>query len=140
MNQKILALLALLAIISPPAFGEQDGDVTIKRNPDGTIETSDSGSGSDSEAVPSSTGGTRRIPIPAYQKKTSDGIHFKRNADGSIETWEDEEPMPHSSGGSSGKTKKKTTVKKSTTQKSVPQKAITQKATTQKVVVKKKTN
>lgn len=118
MNRKILALLALLAVLSPAAYGEQDGDVTIKRNPDGTIETYDS------QDAPTSSGGGQSQsirPVHSYTKKTSDGIHFKRNPDGSIETWEDDEPMPHSSGGGS-KAKKKSSAKKTTVQKTAVKK------------------
>ncbi len=122
MNRKILALLALLAVMTPAAYGEQDQDVTIKRNPDGTIETFDS----QGDASQSSGGGGGQSrgprPVHSYTKKTSDGIHFKRNPDGSIETWEDDEPMPHShGGGGTSKAKKKSVAKSTAAKKTVVQ-------------------
>lgn len=140
-NRKFFALMALLALCCPPVLAEQDGDVVIKRNPDGTIETSDaqdsSGSADGGGGV---SGGGGRKPVHSYTKKTSDGIHFKRNPDGSIETWEDEEPIPRAPGGRS-KSKKKTVTK--TTSKAAV-KPTAQKATAKTIVknstVKKKTN
>ncbi len=139
-NRKFFALMALLALFSPTALAEQDGDVTIKRNPDGTIETFDAQDSSSSSGGEGGGGGGGRKPVHSYTKKTSDGIHFKRNPDGSIETWEDEEPMPRASGG--GSKSKKKTLSKTTGKTAV--KATAQKATAKTMVknftVKKKTN
>jgi len=109
LNLKILALLALLVVFCPSVLAEQDGDVTIKRNPDGTIETYDT----QDAPISSGEGRSQPKPVHSYTKKTSDGIHFKRNPDGSIETWEDDEPMPRAhSGGGASKAKKKSVAKK----------------------------
>ncbi|MCW5824642.1 MAG: hypothetical protein KIT34_17725 [Cyanobacteria bacterium TGS_CYA1] len=127
MNQKILALLVLLAVLSPAAYGEQDGDVTIKRNPDGTIETYDSQDGPASSGEGQSRGPR---PVHSYTKKTSDGIHFKRNPDGSIETWEDDEPMPRAhSGAGTSKAKKKSVAKNTAAKKTVVQNTSVKKKT-----------
>ncbi len=115
MNRKFYALVALLPILmNSPVWAERDGDVEIKRNPDGTIETFEAGQGGGDSGSPAGMSGGYK-PVHSYTKKTSDGIHFKRNPDGSIETWEDDEPMPrsHSGGGGGGsKSKKKSQAKK----------------------------
>ncbi len=94
-----VSLLLNYAFLSLPAFSQQFGDVTVKKNPDGSIETYDS---SDSASV-----APRRQSRTSNKKSTqkyNDGVVVRKNADGSIETFDSGggSPSPrHSSGGRS---------------------------------------
>lgn len=80
-----LAIVLLLngMFLIPPAYSQNYGDVTVKKNSDGSIETYDS---SDSAAP-----APRRSSRSGYKRSTqkyNDGVVVRKNADGSIETFD----------------------------------------------------
>jgi len=112
-----VSVLLNCAFVAAPVFSQNYGDVTVRKNPDGSIETYDS-SGS---SVPS----PRRSSRSAYRRssqKYNDGVVVRKNADGSIETFDsgDAAPARRSSGkNSSGSAVKyRTTSNESTGSKS----------------------
>jgi len=89
-----VSLFFSCACLSLPAFAQNFGDVTVKKNPDGSIETYDS-----SEAA---SAAPRRQSHSSYKKSTHkyhDGVVVRKNADGSIETFDsgDGNPSPRRS-------------------------------------------
>lgn len=69
--------------LSPYAVAQEFGDVTVKKNPDGSIETYDSSDGS--AAAPR---GRSRSSYKRSTQKYKDGVVVRKNADGSIETFD----------------------------------------------------
>ncbi|PZM79261.1 MAG: hypothetical protein DKT66_22545 [Candidatus Melainabacteria bacterium] len=81
----VLAAVLLLngAFLMIPCFAQSYGDVTVRKNPDGSIETFDTSS--------SSAPTPRRASRSGYKRgaqKYSDGVVVRKNADGSIETFD----------------------------------------------------
>lgn len=81
----VFAALLLLdgAFWVVPSFAQSYGDVTVRKNPDGSIETFDSSSSSAPAPRRGSSSGHRR-----GTQKYSDGVVVRKNADGSIETFD----------------------------------------------------
>lgn len=81
----VLAALLLLdgAFLSSPSLAQSYGDVTVRKNPDGSIETFDTSSSSAPAPRRGSSSGHRR-----GTQKYSDGVVVRKNADGSIETFD----------------------------------------------------
>lgn len=80
------------ALLVIPACGQSYGDVTVRKNPDGSIETFDS-----SQSAPA----PRRSSGSGYKRGTqkySDGVVVRKNADGSIETFDTGGVAPPRSG------------------------------------------
>lgn len=94
------AALLLLdgAFLIAPSFAQSYGDVTVRKNPDGSIETFDTSSSSAPAPRRGSSSGHRR-----GTQKYSDGVVVRKNADGSIETFDSGSvgAPPHSTGRSS---------------------------------------
>lgn len=121
-----VALVAsVLCIVINPVFAqskESNEGTTVQKNSDGSVEAYDEGETAQSEAVFSGDSGTMqkgyRAGTSQYQKKFSDGTTVKRNADGSIETWDEGETQHYSGGiptsGSGGGHRKTTKRAKST--------------------------
>ncbi len=84
--------------LSPSALGQSYGDVTVKKNPDGSIETYDNSASSDPAP--------RRQSRSTYKRSTqkyNDGVVVRKNADGSIETFDTSDvAAPRTQGRSSG--------------------------------------
>lgn len=66
-----------------PACSQNYGDVTVKKNSDGSIETYDSSDSSAPAPRRGSRSGTKRST-----QKYNDGVVVRKNADGSIETFD----------------------------------------------------
>lgn len=87
---------------SSKSYTKSMGGVTVKKNADGSIETFDSGSAqrairstgsskvSTRKASTSKTGAGRKSGSPAKRRPSGGGggVHVRKNADGSIETWD----------------------------------------------------
>ncbi len=69
------------ALLAPFALAQEFGDVTVKKNPDGSIETYDSSDGP-------APRGHSRSPYKRATQKYKDGVVVRKNADGSIETFD----------------------------------------------------
>lgn len=99
----------------------RDG-VTVQKNADGSVDAYDAGDTEELSDDGGSAGGAAqndgrvhyRPGTSPYQKKFSDGTTVRRNADGSIETWDEGETQHWSGGGGSVTPRKKTTKKTAT--------------------------
>lgn len=100
-----VSVLLHCAFVAAPVFSQNYGDVTVRKNPDGSIETYDS-SGSSAPAPRRSSGSSYKRSSQKY----NDGVVVRKNADGSIETFDsgDAAPAPRrsSSKNSSGSASK----------------------------------
>jgi hypothetical protein len=143
MKATIACLTALLTVVSISltpvcAKGKKShGGQTIKRNPDGTVEVTDSGP---SGVLPAYGGGGGAGDDGGYTSVEPDGSHVKRNPDGTAEVWDTgpsgvlpghTSPFPTSKKPSTGGAhtgKRKSTVRKTAAKASSAAKATVKKA------------
>lgn len=103
------------AVLAAPGGSSTDSDgVTIRRNPDGTVDVYESSSGSTGATAAGSTANStaRSNAVPKARKSASpragstrysDGVMVRKNPDGSIETY-DVSDAPVRTSGARGKT------------------------------------
>lgn len=124
----LVAAFALLGVLPPDACGQDsstsnDGGVVVRKNADGSVDTFDATdpAASGSGATPQSQGGGGEIRYGVhgegkpYTKKHGDGVVVRRNADGTIETYDTSETteyFPLAGSGSTKPAKKKRSVKR----------------------------
>ncbi|MBI1269365.1 hypothetical protein GC174_02930 [bacterium] len=123
-----VAAFALLGVLPPDACCQDsstsnDGGVVVRKNADGSVDTFDATdpAASGSGATPQSQGGGGEIRYGVhgegkpYTKKHGDGVVVRRNADGTIETYDTSETteyFPLAGAGSTKPAKKKRPVKR----------------------------
>ncbi len=90
----VAGLLLSGSVLVMPAYGQSYGDVTVRKNPDGSIETFDSFASSPATSRRSSRSGYKRS-----SQKYGDGVVVRKNADGSIETFDSGDVSPRRSPG-----------------------------------------
>lgn len=88
-------LISVTAVLLP-CEAQNYGDVTVRKNPDGSIETFDS-----SESMPAPS--RRRSGYKKSTHRYNDGVVVRKNADGSIETFDSSDSVPLRSRGGSAK-------------------------------------
>ena len=113
----LLAAVVLLGAVPPEAFCQDssvsnDGGVVVRKNADGSVDTfdeTDPAVNGGNAAPQSQGGGEVRYGVHGagkpYTKKQGDGVVVRRNADGSIETYDTSETTEYFPLAGSGTTK-----------------------------------
>ncbi len=150
----LVAAFALLGVLPPDACGQDsstsnDGGVVVRKNADGSVDTFDATdpAASGSGATPQSQGGGGgggeiRYGVHGegkpYTKKHGDGVVVRRNADGTIETYDTSETTEYFPLAGSGSTKPADKKKRSVKRKRSSAARTTSKTAAKKPAPKKK--